>query len=237
MDVIPAIDIRGGKCVRLEQGDYGRETVFGDDPVKMAVRWATLGAKRIHIVDLDGARDGSQANAEIVSRIVQTVDSAIQCGGGIRDIPTLKHTLEMGVNRVVIGTAAVKDPQMLRDAVAVAGDRLIVSVDAREGLVSLEGWTESTDITALSLIGRLQGMGVQRIVYTDILRDGVKGGPNFEMYERLSAETSVKIVAAGGVSTVEDVRRLSEAGIDGAIIGRALYRGEIDLAEAFAAAR
>jgi phosphoribosylformimino-5-aminoimidazole carboxamide ribotide isomerase len=237
VDVIPAIDIRGGKCVRLEQGDYGRETVFGDDPVKMAVRWATLGAKRIHIVDLDGARDGSQANAEIVSRIVQTVDSAIQCGGGIRDIPTLQHTLEMGVNRVVIGTAAVKDPQMLRDAVAVAGERLIVSVDAREGLVSLEGWTESTDITALSLIGRLQGMGVQRIVYTDILRDGVKGGPNFEMYERLSAETSVKIVAAGGVSSVEDVRRLSEAGIDGAIIGRALYRGEINLPEAFAAAR
>jgi phosphoribosylformimino-5-aminoimidazole carboxamide ribotide isomerase len=237
VDVIPAIDIRGGKCVRLEQGDYGRETVFGDDPVKMAVRWAAFGAKRIHIVDLDGARDGSQANAEIVSRIVQTVDSAIQCGGGIRDIPTLKHTLEMGVNRVVIGTAAVKDPQMLRDAVAVAGERLIVSVDAREGLVSLEGWTESTDITALSLIDRLQGMGVQRIVYTDIMRDGVKGGPNFEMYERLSAETSVKIVAAGGVSSVEDVRRLSEAGIDGAIIGRALYRGEINLPEAFAAAR
>jgi len=236
VDVIPAIDIRGGRCVRLEQGDYERETVFGDDPVKMAVRWAALGAKRIHVVDLDGARDGSQANAEIVRRIVQTVDSAIQCGGGIRDIPTLEHTLESGVNRVVIGTAAVKDPQMLRDAVAAAGDRLIVSVDAREGLVSLEGWTESTDISAVSLISRLQGMGVQRIVYTDILRDGVKGGPNFGMYERLSAETSVKVVAAGGVSSVEDVRRLAEAGVDGAIVGRALYRGELKLSEAIAAA-
>ena len=237
MDVIPAIDIRGGRCVRLEQGDYDRETVFGDDPVKMAVRWAAAGAKRIHVVDLDGARDSSQANAEIVKRIVQTVDSAIQCGGGIRDIPTLEHTLASGVNRVVIGTAAVKDPQMLRDAVAVAGERLIVSVDARDGLVSLEGWTESTDISALSLIERLQGLGVQRIVYTDIMRDGVKGGPNFEMYERLSAETVVKIVAAGGVSSVEDIQRLAEAGIDGAIVGRALYRGEFELAEAIAAAR
>ncbi len=236
MEVIPAIDIRGGQCVRLEQGDYDRETVFGDDPVKMAVRWAALGARRIHVVDLDGARDGSQANAEVVRRIVQTVDSAIQCGGGIRDIPTLQHTIESGVTRVVIGTAAVKNPQMLRDAVALAGDRLIVSVDARDGLVSLEGWTESTDISALSLIDRLQGMGVQRIVYTDILRDGVKGGPNFTMYERLSAESAVKVLAAGGVSDVEDVRRLAEAGVDGAIIGRALYKGEIDLAEAIAAA-
>ena len=236
MDVIPAIDIRGGQCVRLEQGDYDRETVFGDDPVKMAVRWAALGARRIHVVDLDGARGGSQANAEVVRRIVQTVDSAIQCGGGIRDIPTLEHTIESGVTRVVIGTAAVKDPEMLRDAVAVAGDRLIVSVDARDGLVSLEGWTESTDISALSLIDRLQGMGVRRIVYTDILRDGVKGGPNFTMYERLSAETAVKVVAAGGVSTLDDVKRLALAGVDGAIVGRALYTGELDLAEAIAAA-
>jgi len=237
LDVIPAIDIRDGRCVRLEQGDYDRETVFGDDPVKMAVRWAALGAKRIHVVDLDGARDGSQANAEVVRRIVQTVDSAIQYGGGIRDIATLERTLESGVSRVVIGTAAVKDPQMLRDAVAVAGDHLIVSVDAREGLVSLQGWTESTDISALALIERLQGMGVQRVVYTDIMRDGVKGGPSFTMYDRLTAETSVKVIAAGGVSSIEDLRRLREAGVDGAIIGRALYRGELDLSEAIAAAR
>lgn len=232
MEVIPAIDIRGGKCVRLEQGDYDRETVFGDDPVKMAVRWASLGATRIHVVDLDGARDGGQANAEVVSRIVQTVGCAVQTGGGIRDIPTLEHTLASGVNRAVIGTAAVKDPQMLRDAVAAAGERLIVSVDAREGLVSLEGWTESTDISALALIDRLQSLGVQRVVYTDIMRDGVKGGPNLEMYERLTTHTSIKVLAAGGVSSVDDVRQLSEAGVEGAIIGRALYKGELNLAEA-----
>jgi len=232
VEVIPAIDIRGGKCVRLEQGDYERETVFGDDPVKMAVRWAALGATRIHVVDLDGARDGSQANVEVVRRIVQTVDCAVQTGGGIRDVPTLEHTLASGVNRAVIGTAAVKDPQMLRDAVAAAGERLIVSVDAREGLVSLEGWTESTDISALALIDRLQSLGVQRVVYTDIMRDGVKGGPNLAMYERLTASTSIKVLAAGGISSVEDVRQLSEAGVEGAIIGRAIYKGELALAEA-----
>lgn len=237
MEVIPAIDIRGGQCVRLEQGDYGRETVFGKDPVKMAVRWAALGARRIHVVDLDGARDGSQANAGIVQRIVQTVDCAVQCGGGIRDIPTLQHTLDGGVNRVVVGTAAVKDPKMVVEAVAVAADRLIVSVDAREGMVSLEGWTESTDIPALVLIDRLQGMGVERIVYTDIMRDGVRGGPNFEMYERLVSQSSVKVLAAGGVSTVDDVRRLADCGVEGAIIGRALYQGDIDLEEALNVSR
>jgi len=232
MEVIPAIDIRDGRCVRLEQGDYDRETVFGDDPVKMAVRWASMGAKRIHVVDLDGARDGSQANADVVQRIVRAANCAVQCGGGIRDIPTLQNTLDRGVNRVVVGTAAVKDPKMVVEAVAVASDRLIVSVDARDGLVSLEGWTESTDIPALALIDRLQGMGVERIVYTDILRDGVRGGPNFEMYERLASQSSVKVLAAGGVSTVDDVRRLADCGVEGAIIGRALYTGEIDLAEA-----
>ena len=234
MEVIPAIDIRGGRCVRLEQGDYDRETIFGDDPVKMAVRWAALGAARIHVVDLDGARDGGQGNADIVQQIVQSVDSAIQCGGGIRDIPTLQNTIDRGVNRVVIGTAAVKDPSMLTEAVALAGHQLIVSVDARDGLVSLEGWTESTDIPALSLIDRLQGLGVERIVYTDIMRDGVKGGPNFEMYERLTSQSSVKVLCAGGVSSLDDVRRLAECGVEGAIIGRALYTGEIDLAEALA---
>ena len=196
-----------------------------------------MGASRIHVVDLDGARDGSQANADVVRRIVQTVDSAIQCGGGIRDIPTVRSTIDSGVNRVVIGTAAVKDPTMLAEAVAIARHKLVVSVDARDGLVSLEGWTESTDITALSLIDRLQGLGVERIVYTDIMRDGVRGGPNFEMYERLTSQSSVKVLSAGGVSSVDDVRRLAECGVEGAIIGRALYTGEIDLSEALAVSR
>ena len=236
MEIIPAIDIRGGKCVRLYEGDYERETVFDNDPVRVALRWGALGARRIHVVDLDGAREGRQTNGEIVRRIALTVDCAVQTGGGIRDLQTLRSTLDGGVSRVVLGTAAVKDPALLREAVAAARSRLIVSVDARDGLVRLEGWTEATNLPALAWIGQLAEMGVERIVYTDISRDGRLEGPNFAMYERLTAETSVAVIAAGGVTTLADVERLSECGVESAIIGRALYTGDIDLAAAITAA-
>lgn len=235
MEVIPAIDIRDGRCVRLEQGDYGRETVFGEDPVAEAVRWASMGARRIHVVDLDGARDGRQANAEIVRRIVLNVGSSVQTGGGIRDIETLRSTLDSGVNRVVLGTAAVEDRAMLREAIATAREQLIVSVDARMGRVSTKGWTAETDLDALEWIGRLYDLGVERIVYTDIDRDGVRNGPNFQMYERLSASSSIAVIAAGGIGSVDDLQRLDAIGVEGAIIGRALYTGEIDLAAALTA--
>jgi phosphoribosylformimino-5-aminoimidazole carboxamide ribotide isomerase len=236
MEVIPAVDIRGGRCVRLHQGDYDRETVFDDDPIAAAVRWASLGARRLHIVDLDGAREGQQVNADLVRTIVQTVDAAVQTGGGIRDLETVRATLESGVNRVVIGTAAVRDPELLRQAVALARDRLIVSVDAREGIVRLQGWTEGSDLDASSFVRQLASLGVERIVYTDIERDGVRGGPNFEMYETLVADTSLAVIAAGGVSSLDDLRRLSDCGVEAAIIGRALYTGEIKLTEALAVA-
>ena len=234
MEVIPAIDIRGGRCVRLSQGDYERETVFDDDPLAVAVRWAALGARRIHIVDLDGAREGQQVNAALVRRIVRTVDAAVQTGGGLRDLPTVRAALDDGVNRVVLGTAAVRDPELLREAVAVARDRLIVSVDARNGVVQLQGWTEGSDVTATSLIRQLATIGVERIVYTDIDRDGVRGSPNFEMYEALVSETSIAVIAAGGVSSLDDLRRLSDCGVEAAIVGRALYTGEVALPEAMA---
>lgn len=236
MEVIPAIDIRGGRYVRLEQGDYERETVFGDDPVSVALRWSAEGARRIHVVDLDGARTGQPENLPIVRRIVQTVDTLIQVGGGIRDMSTLRWTLDAGVSRAVLGTAAVKDEQLLHEAVAVAGERLVVSVDARDGLVSLQGWTEATNIRATSFIQRLADLGVERIVYTDILRDGTESGPNFEMYERLTAQSSIAVLAAGGITTLDDLRRLAECGVEGAIIGRALYAGTIDLRDAVVAA-
>lgn len=234
MEVIPAIDIRGGRCVRLSQGDYERETVFDDDPLAVAVRWAALGARRIHIVDLDGAREGQQVNAALVRRIVRTVDAAVQTGGGLRDLATVRAALDDGVNRVVLGTAAVRDPELLREAVAVARDRLIVSVDARNGVVQLQGWTEGSDVTATSLIRQLATIGVERIVYTDIDRDGVRGSPNFEMYEALVSETSIAVIAAGGVSSLDDLRRLSDCGVEAAIVGRALYTGEVALPEALA---
>ncbi len=221
MQVIPAVDIRGGRCVRLAQGDYARETVFEDDPVAAARRWAGLGAERIHVVDLDGARDGRQANAAIVRAIAQAVSCPVQTGGGIRSLDALRSTLEGGVERVAVGTAAVKDPEFLRQAIEAAGEQLIVSVDARDGRVSLEGWTEGTDLDAVRFIEELAQLGVRRIVYTDISRDGVAGSPNFEMYERLTSNVPLAVVAAGGVSRVDDLRRLAECGVEGAIVGRA----------------
>jgi phosphoribosylformimino-5-aminoimidazole carboxamide ribotide isomerase len=237
MEIIPAIDIRDGRCVRLVQGDYDRETVFDDDPVKVAVRWAASGAERIHVVDLDGARDGEQANAGAVREIVQTVNCAVQTSGGIRDMETLQAMLDAGVNRIVIGTAAVKDPLFLREAIAVARGQLVVSVDSRDGLVRLQGWTEATNLRARAWIGQLADIGVARVVVTDISKDGLLEGPNLAMYEQLTSGTSVAVVAAGGVTTLDDVRRLSECGVEAAIIGLALYTRGIDLREAIAAAR
>ncbi|MSP22716.1 MAG: 1-(5-phosphoribosyl)-5-[(5-phosphoribosylamino)methylideneamino]imidazole-4-carboxamide isomerase [Dehalococcoidia bacterium] len=237
MEVIPAIDIRGGRCVRLHQGDYALETVFDDDPVAVARRWAEQGASRIHVVDLDGARDGRQANADIVRAIAATVWCPVQTGGGIRDLATLRATIEAGVQRVVLGTAAVKDPALLREAIALAGDRLIVSVDVRDGKVRTEGWTEGSDLDARAWIEDLSRLGVTRIVYTDISRDGAMDGPNLEAYAALARESSLAIIAAGGVTSVEDVRSLAATGIEAAIIGRALYTGDIALPAAIGAAR
>ena len=235
MEVIPAVDIRGGRCVRLRQGDYEQETVFDADPVAAAVRWVAQGARRVHVVDLDGAREGRQVNGEVVRAIAHTVDAAVQTGGGLRDIVTLRACLAAGVSRVVLGTAAVTDPGFLREAVALAGDRLIVSVDARDGVVQVQGWTESSSLDSLPFVEHLASHGVERIVYTDIARDGVRGAPSFEVYEQLVADTSLAIIAAGGVSTVDDLRRLDECGVEAAIVGRALYTGEVDLREAIAA--
>lgn len=235
MEIIPAVDIRDGKCVRLAQGDYARETVFGDDPIAMARQWAAQGATRIHVVDLDGARSGVASNAPIVQAIARGVSVPVQTGGGMRSMEALRSMLDAGLDRVVLGTAAVKDPAFLAAAIADAGDRLIVSVDAREGRVALEGWTEATDLDSLAFVQQLAAQGVVRVVYTDILRDGVTDGPNLEMYQRLVAQTSVRIISAGGVTSVDDLRRLAATGIEGAIVGRAIYTGDVRLPEALQA--
>ncbi len=229
MDVIPAVDIRGGRCVRLAQGDYARETVFEDDPVVAARRWAEEGATRVHVVDLDGAREGRPVNDALVRAIAGALDCPVQTGGGVRDLGSLQAMLDGGLDRVALGTAAVKDRAFLRAAVDAAGERLIVSVDARDGRVALEGWTEASDLDAMAFVDELASLGVQRIVYTDIGRDGVPGSPNFEAYARLTRSGTVKVVAAGGVSTLDDLRRLGACGVEGAIIGRALYTGDIEL--------
>jgi phosphoribosylformimino-5-aminoimidazole carboxamide ribotide isomerase len=240
MEIIPAIDIRGGRCVRLVQGDYDRETVFADDPAEAARRWRDAGAGRLHVVDLDGAREGRPVNAASVERIVAAVDVPVQLGGGLRELEAVRRYLEAGVERAVLGTVAVKDRALLASALAGFPGRIIVGVDAREGIVVTEGWRDTSGITAADLVPQLAGMGVPRVIFTDTLRDGILTEPNFTALEALIADSQVrasglKVTYSGGVSTIDHLRRLAETGVEGAIVGRALYTGDIDLAEALAA--
>lgn len=232
MEILPAIDIRGGQCVRLYRGDYARETVYDADPVDAAVRWTKQGAHMLHVVDLDGAREGRRVNGEHVRRIAETAGAGVQTGGGIRTLDAVREALALGVDRVVLGTAALKDQMLLRDAVALAGERLVVSVDALDGRVRTDGWTEGSEQEVLPFVLDLAELGVRRIVYTEISRDGASEGPDLVWYRRLVADTPVAIIAAGGVTTLEDVRRLAECGVEAAIIGRALYTGDIALPDA-----
>jgi phosphoribosylformimino-5-aminoimidazole carboxamide ribotide isomerase len=232
MEIIPAVDIRGGRCVRLYQGDYGRETVFADDPVEVACRWQDEGATRLHVVDLDGAREGRPTNAELVGRIVAAVRVPVQVGGGLREMPAIRRYLDAGVDRVVLGTAAVKDRALLAEALAEAGQRIVVSVDARSGQVTVEGWEEETRLGAAELMSELAGLGVCRFIYTDTARDGTLEGPNLRAIEGLVARVSVPVIYAGGVSGVDDLVRLASLGLEGAIVGKALYTGDVVLREA-----
>jgi phosphoribosylformimino-5-aminoimidazole carboxamide ribotide isomerase len=241
MDIIPAIDIRGGRCVRLDQGDYARETVFADDPVEVAKRWQELGAPRIHVVDLDGAKDGAPRNEDVIWRVIETVSTPVQVGGGIRTLDAIDSYIKAGAARVAIGTAAVKDQAVLVNALALFGDRILVGVDARDGMVATEGWLETSQVRALDLIAQLSRLGVVRIFYTDISRDGMLGGPNFpaiqQVVEHAAGFTSpMKVIASGGISEIEHIRRLKLIGVEGAIIGKALYTRTLDLRAALAAA-
>jgi phosphoribosylformimino-5-aminoimidazole carboxamide ribotide isomerase len=232
MELIPAIDIRGGRCVRLDQGDFGRETVFADEPVEVARRWLDEGASRLHVVDLDGAREGWPVNAELVGRIVAVAGVPVQVGGGLRDKAAIQRYLDAGVDRVVLGTAAVKDRALLAEALAEHGRQIVVSVDARVGLVAVEGWEEETRLAAAELMSELVALGVPRFVYTDTLRDGTLQGPDLAAIEGLAARVSVPVIYAGGVSSIDDLVQLAPLGLEGAIVGKALYTGDVILREA-----
>jgi phosphoribosylformimino-5-aminoimidazole carboxamide ribotide isomerase len=240
MQIIPAIDIRGGRCVRLHQGDYARETVFDEDPVAVAKRWQSAGARRLHVIDLDGAREGRPGNEETVHSILSAVTAPVQVGGGIRDIGLIQRYIEAGADRVILGTTAVKDQTTLINAVTLFRERIIVGVDARDGMVATEGWRETSMIPAKELVQQLSEMGVSRIIYTDILRDATLTGPNLpaiaELLEFVSGLPSpVSVIVAGGLSSVGGLVRLAELPVEGAIVGKALYTGDIDLAEALRA--
>jgi len=237
MDIIPAIDIKGGRCVRLYQGDYSRETVFSDDPVAVALQWQAQGASRLHLVDLDGAASGTVHNMSVVESIVKKVSLPIQLGGGIRDRATTSRLLRTGINRVILGTVAAEKPDLVRDLCREFGDAIAVGIDARDGRVATHGWLKDSRLTALEMARTMAALGVGRFIYTDIKRDGTLAGPNFEGIASMVAAVNVPVIAAGGISMPEHLRELEELGVEGAIVGKALYTGNINLREALASAQ
>ncbi len=233
MEVIPAIDLSSGCCVRLYQGDYAKETVYSHDPVSVALAWQEQGAPRLHLVDLDGAASGRPVNRNVILEIIRTLSIPVQVGGGIREEATATWLLDEGANRVVIGTAAVEDPSLVEKMCTDRGtDSVVVALDARDGLVSVKGWTEQSSLRVLELAQGMSRLGVTRLLYTDISRDGAMTEPNFSANASLVRDTGMAVLASGGVSTLEHIRLLAGTGAEGVIVGRALYVGAFTLAEA-----
>lgn len=237
MLILPAIDLRGGQCVRLRQGDYDQETVFGDDPAAMARRWVDQGATYLHVVDLDGARQGRPVNGDSIRRIVQAGGVPCQLGGGLRTEAHIAEALAWGVDRVVLGTRALQDPAWCEAVSRRFPGRVSLGLDAHQGRVATEGWQHVSDVSALDLAKRCAAWPLAAIVYTDISRDGMLKGPNVEATAELAAAVAVPVLASGGVTTLDDVARLAGRGLAGCIIGRALYEGRLDLAAAILLAR
>jgi phosphoribosylformimino-5-aminoimidazole carboxamide ribotide isomerase len=238
MEIIPSIDLKDGRCVRLYQGDYRQETVYSDDPLAVALGWQAQGATRLHLVDLDGAANGIPANLDIISAIVETLDIPVQVGGGIRSVAAAERLLELGVARVVIGTAAVTEPSMVEELCRQRGGRrVVVALDARNGQVAINGWRENTSVSVSQLARDMAALGVIRLLYTDISRDGTLTEPNFAANASLVERTGLSVLASGGIASLEHIRSLMSTGVEGAILGRALYTGDVDLAEAIAVAQ
>ena len=235
MQIWPAIDICGGKCVRLRQGDFERETVFGDDPLAMAKRWVAAGATRLHLVDLDGARDGQGTNHELIQQIANQSGVPCQLGGGIRDEGTIQKLLDSGLTQLVIGTRALKEPEWFRSVCQQYHGRLAIGIDARDGLVATDGWLETSQMDAVELAQTMKDLPIAAIIYTDIARDGMMQGPNLAAMADMNQATATPVIASGGVTTLEDVQRLAELELSGCIIGRALYEGTLNLSDAIAA--
>jgi phosphoribosylformimino-5-aminoimidazole carboxamide ribotide isomerase len=235
MDIIPAIDLKDGRCVRLYQGDFAQATVYGDDPVAMARRWADLGATRLHVVDLDGAKGGRPVNTDAVLGIVRALKIPVQLGGGLRREEDIVAALALGVERVILGTAAVAQSDLVARVAARFGEQIIVGVDARNGLVATDGWTSTVDVRATDLVRHVASLGVRRVIYTDISRDGTLTEPNFAALAELIRPGGPAIIVSGGIAITDHLLRLSKLGAEGAIVGKALYTGAIDLTDALAA--
>ncbi len=236
MEVIPAIDLRDGKCVRLFQGDYAKETVYAEDPTEVARRWLDCGATRLHVVDLDGAKAGVPANLDVAGKIAATSGAPVQLGGGIRTLEIAVQALSMGISRVMIGTAAINDPDFVGFLCRDHGpESVVVTVDARDGWVAVDGWTSDTRVAATELVDGMQSVGVANFLYTDISRDGTLTEPNYTAVEEMVRRTDGELIAAGGISSIDHLLSLAEIGASGAVVGTALYTGGIDLAAAIEA--
>lgn len=240
MIIYPAIDIRGGRCVRLTEGRFDAETVFADDPAEMALKWAGLGAEFLHLVDLDGALAGEGRNVPVIERILQSVSIPVQLGGGIRNLETIEKLLSLGVNRLILGSAAVKNPQLVEEACKKYPGHIAVGIDAKNGDVAIEGWGQGSGVAATELAKKMAAYGVETIIYTDISRDGMLSGVNVEATAALARSCGVPIIASGGVASLEDIRRVKAVeseGVQGCIIGKAIYTGAVDLKAALALAK
>ncbi|MGY4688978.1 1-(5-phosphoribosyl)-5-[(5-phosphoribosylamino)methylideneamino]imidazole-4-carboxamide isomerase [Salibacterium sp. K-3] len=234
-DLYPAVDIRGGKCVRLLQGDYDKETVYGDSPAAMAERFQKAGASWIHMVDLDGAKEKKRVNHEHIIEAARSLDVNIQAGGGIRTEDDVSYYLENGVDRVILGSVALQNPEFAKEMLARYGGRIAIGLDARDGRIAVNGWLETSDVTAVDLGRKMVEYGAETFIFTDISKDGMMEGPNVEATAELARETGAAVIASGGVSRLEDVRELAAhhgEGIAGAITGKAVYTGKLDLEEA-----
>lgn len=228
---IPAVDLKGGKCVRLQEGIASRSTEYSDDPVSMALHWEAQGATRLHLVDLDGAFSGKTAHREIAKSIIGSLTIPVQFGGGLRTLDQIEAILDLGAERVILGTVAVDNPEVVAEAVRRHPSAIVVGIDARDGKVALRGWVDQTTLTAVELALRMKGLGLQRVIYTDVARDGMLRGVNYQETEDLCRRTGIRVIASGGVSGIEDVLKLwerRECGIEGVILGRALYDGKLD---------
>ncbi|MBE9204540.1 1-(5-phosphoribosyl)-5-[(5-phosphoribosylamino)methylideneamino]imidazole-4-carboxamide isomerase [Synechocystis salina LEGE 06099] len=238
MEILPAIDLLGGKCVRLYQGDYDQSQVYHEDPVAVARQWQAQGASRLHLVDLDGAKEGQPINLTAIANIVEALTIPVQVGGGLRDRNRVKQLLDLGVNRVILGTIAVENPDLVGELCTEFPGQIVVGIDARNGKVATRGWLETSTVEAGELAQRMEKLGAAAIIYTDIHRDGTMQGPNLEALRQLASQLTIPVIASGGVSQVQDLLNLlslESLGVNGVIIGKALYTGDIQLEEAIRA--
>ncbi len=237
MIIYPAVDVKEGRCVRLVQGEFDKVTVYSNNPVEMALKWEQLGAQYLHVVDLDGARTGHVQNIPTISEMAVKLGIPLQMGGGIRTIEMIETILCKGIHRVILGTSAVKDPNLVKNALKSFGDSIAIGIDAKDGMVAIEGWAKTSEFTAIGFAKKMEELGAKTIIYTDISRDGMLAGPNLKAMEEMVNAVGIEVIASGGVSNIDDIKNLKEVGVSGVIVGKALYTGDLDLKEAIEVAK